>query len=416
MKLARIAYNAALAGLMPYALLHPLWRSRRQPGYLEHFRERFGSYPDAGPTPLIWMHAVSVGETRAAEPLARVLLERHPGHRLLMTQMTPTGRATARALYDDRALVAYLPYDYPFAVGRFLDHFRPAVGVLMETEIWFNLIHACRDRGLPLYLANARLSERSCRRYARFPALVGEGLRSLAGIAAQSDADAERLRRLGAPSVVVTGSVKFDVPPPPEMLERGRALRASFGPVRPVLVAASTRDGEESLVLEAVAAMRVPDLLLVLIPRHPQRFDAVESLLRTLGIRYQRRTQGGSVAAATRVVLGDSMGELFAYYAAGDVAFVGGSLLPFGGQNLIEPMAVGLPVLIGPHMFNFADTAQHALSEGAAIAVANAGELAAAASRLLLDATAREACAAAGARFVAAHRGASRRTADLIRF
>ena len=411
----RFAYTLLLYAALPLALLRLLWRSRRQPGYLGHVAERFGRYRQSVSEPLIWIHAVSVGETRAAEPLIKGLLEQHPQHRILLTHMTPTGRETGETLFGESVLRCYLPYDFPGTVARFLDHYRPRAGILMETEIWPNLIHACRARNIPLYLVNARLSEKSYAKYRRFAALTRESLAGLAAIAAQTGDDAQRLAELGTVNVSMTGNVKFDITPPPEQLELGLTWRRRFGVSRPVLLAASTRDGEEELLLDQLESIAVPRLLTVIVPRHPQRFAEVVALIERRGLKLQRRSENAEIARDTQVVLGDSMGEMFAYYGACDVAFVGGSLLPFGGQNLIEACAVGRPVLIGPHTYNFTEAAQLAVQAGAAIQVRDANELALAAARLLLDRDAARRMAQAALAFCAAHRGATARVLELIR-
>jgi 3-deoxy-D-manno-octulosonic-acid transferase len=411
----RFAYTLLLYLALPYVLARLAWRARRQHGYLRHVAERFGYYEGKADGPLIWVHAVSVGETRAAEPLIQGLRAKHPGYRILLTHMTPTGREAGEALFGGDVERCYLPYDYPGAVARFLRHFRPRAGILMETEIWPNLIRACRGGGVPLCLVNARLSEKSYAGYRRFATLARESLGELSGVAAQSAEDAQRLAVLGAADVRVTGSLKFDVTPPPAQLELGREWRRRFGATRPVLLAASTREGEETLLLDALAGIEVPGLLIVLVPRHPQRFDDVERLIAARGARFQRRSAHAVIEPATEIVLGDSMGELFAYYAACDVAFVGGSLLPFGGQNLIEACAVGRPVLIGPSIYNFEETATLAVRSGAAIQVPDAAVLAREAGRLLRDPAAAERMGEAGLAFCAAHRGATARVLELIR-
>jgi len=311
-------------------------------------------------------------------------------------------------------LRCYLPYDFPFAVRRFLSHYRPEIGLLMETEIWFNLIRACRQRGVPLLLVNARLSERSARRFARFPSLTRQGLQGLAAIAAQTRDDAARLASLGADSVQVTGNLKFDMPPPASALELAQTLRARFGEARPVFLAASTREGEEARLLDALPRIGSPGFLTVIVPRHPQRFDEVAELLKRRGISFQRRSAGAAIAPETAVVLGDSMGEMFAYYGACDVAFVGGSLLPYGGQNLIEAASMGKPVLVGPHTFNFAEAAEQAIAEGAALRVRDAEELAERVGELLRDRTRAATMGEAGLRFSARHRGATEKVLGLI--
>ena len=411
--MSRIAYNLLLLLLLPYAGLHLLWRSCRQPAYRRQVSERFGHYAEAAGVPLIWLHAVSVGETRAAQPLVEALLARYPTHRILLTHTTPTGRETSAQLFGDRVLRAYLPYDFPFAVRRFLKHFRPAIGVLVETEIWPNLVAACRREGVPLLLVNARLSEKSARRYARFAGLTRETLAGLAGLAAQTEEDAGRLRALGATAVAVTGNLKFDTTPPEAQLALGRRLRQRIG-TRPVLLAASTREGEEALLFRALARLAPQPALLLLVPRHPQRFDEVAALARRAGLALQRRSEEAAVHAGTTVLLGDSMGEMFAYYAACDLAFVGGSLLDHGGQNLIEACAVGVPVLIGHSTFNFAAASEAAVACGAARRIDSAETLLAEAAALLADPPARAAMAAAGRDFAARHRGATARTLEII--
>ena len=416
MSSARFFYTLLLYLLLPYILLRLAWRARRQRGYLENVAERFGYHAQAGGGPVIWVHAVSVGETRAAEPLIRALREKYPQHRVLLTHMTPTGRETGEAIYGDEVTRCYLPYDYPGAVARFLAHFQPRIGILMETEIWPNLIQAGREHGVPLYLVNARLSEKSFSGYQRFPQLARESLAGFTAIAAQSEDDARRLTSLGGGEVRVTGSIKFDIDPPPAQLELGRSLRREFGESRPVLLVASTREGEEALVLDTLAHVDVPGLLTVIVPRHPQRFDEVERLLEARGVRFQRRSANAAISADTRVVLGDSMGEMFAYYAACDVAFIGGSLLPFGGHNLIEACAAGKPVLIGPHSYNFAEATELAMQAGAALQVPDAKTFAQEAGRLLRDPAATKRMARAALDFANAHRGATAKVVALLKF
>lgn len=407
-------YRLALVLASPLIPVRLLWRGRHEHGYLRHWGERLA----LGPAPVsgaLWIHAVSVGEMRAAQPLVAALRTAHPELPLLFTCMTPTGRVTAEALYGAFAQIVYLPYDTAGAMRRFLRRARPRVGILMETELWPNLIHAAARSDVPLVLANARLSERSARGYARLPALTRTCLRRIDLVAAQSEADAARLLWLGASSVHVTGNLKFDIAPPPLLLQRGAAWRVQWGE-RPVLLAASTREGEEAPILRAFAARAPADVLLVLVPRHPQRFDAVADLIEAMGLRSERRsTLGGAMLKAdTRVLLGDSLGEMFAYYAACDVAFVGGSLLPLGGQNLIEPASVGRPVLVGPHTFNFDAATQRAIEAGAVLRVEDADALIDSALKLLDDAPARARMGEAGQAFAEAHRGAAAHMAGLI--
>ena len=411
----RLLYTIALFVLLPWALLHLLWRSRRQPAYLQHVGERFGLFGEHAGTPLIWVHAVSVGETRAAEPLIKALRERYPLHRILLTHTTPTGRQTGLELFGDGVGRCYLPYDFPFAVKRFLRRFRPQVGIVMETEIWPNLIEHCHRRGVPVYLVNARMSEKSARGYSRFRSLSADALRKLAWIGAQTERDAARLGELGAKAVTVTGNIKFDRTPPVDMLTLGKRLRELFGN-RKVFLAASTREGEEVLILDALAGMKMAELLIVLVPRHPQRFEELGALLKQRGRAFARRSDGLPVRADIGVVLGDSMGEMFAYYSACDVAFVGGSLLPLGGQNLLEACAVGRPVIVGPHTFNFEEATEGAIEAGAALRVADASALAGAVASLIGNPGRREAMAEAGIRFTQKHRGATERTMAMLRW
>lgn len=411
--MARVWYTLALLLLLPWALLHLLWRARRQPEYLRYWGERFGSYSTRLPGPVIWLHAVSVGETRAAQPLVALLSRHYPGYQILFTHMTPTGRHTGEELFGDRVQRVYLPYDYPWAVRRFLRHFRPAVGIIMETELWPNLIAACHAEGCPLLLVNARLSGKSSARYARFPMLTRQTLRNLRVIAAQTSADAQRLKTLGAAAVTVTGNLKFDIDPPPDQLLLGAHLRSLWGN-RKTLLVASSRDGEEALLLDSLGVNPVPGMLLVIVPRHPQRFAEVEQLISARGFRWQRRSEDAAISPDTQVLIGDSMGEMFAYYAACDVAFIGGSLLEYGSQNLIEACAVGVPLLVGPSTFNFAEAAQAALACGAARRIDNADAILIAAAQLLSDADLRRRMGDAGQAFVAQHRGASARTLALL--
>ncbi|WP_332671327.1 lipid IV(A) 3-deoxy-D-manno-octulosonic acid transferase [Aromatoleum sp.] len=413
--IARLPYTLLWILALPFVLLRLVWRARRQPEYLQHVAERFGHYRVRTVGPAFWVHAVSVGETRAAEPLVRALLARWPERNVVLTHMTPTGRATSEALFSDEPRVqrVYLPYDLGFLATRFLRHFRPAAGLILETELWPNLLAACRRRDVPVLLANARLSQRSAARYARWPTLTRLTLGALSAVGAQTDADAGRLAQLGGRRVVVTGNIKFDIAPPDRQLRLGERFRARFGG-RPVMLAASTREGEEAVILDAFGAAAPTDALLALVPRHPQRFDEVAGLIEARGLKCQRRSDDRAVEPDTCVWLGDSMGEMFAYYAAADVALIGGSWLPFGGQNLIEACAVGTPVVLGPHTFNFTLVAEQAIAAGAAL---RAGDIAAgmsAATALLTDAGRRKDMGDAGRRFAGAHRGATERTMAIV--
>ena len=403
----RLVYALAWFLATPLVLARLAWRSRRQPGYLDRIGERFGRYDTRLPGPYIWIHAVSVGETRAAVPIVDALKARYPRHQILVTHMTPTGRATSREVFGERVERAWLPYDMGFAVRGFFEHFQPEFGVILETEIWPRLLEEAARRDVPVVLANARLSERSARRYARIPSLTRWSLANLRGVAAQTEADAARFRAIGAREAIVMGNVKFDLTVAPQMVERGAVFRDRFGPARSVWVAGSTREGEEALLLDAFALAPVPaDALLVIVPRHPQRFDDVVRLAESRGFGVARRSREEAVPPSVRVVVGDSMGEMFAYYAAADVVVMGGSLLEFGSQNLIEACALGRPVIVGPHTFNFSSASKSAIAAGAAVRVKDAREALAVAAAISADPARREAMGARGREFVAAHRGA----------
>lgn len=404
-------YSLATVLMLPWAVLHLWLRSRRQPEYLQHVAERFARYPAAADSrPLIWIHAVSVGETRAAETLIAALRQRYPQHRILLTHMTPTGRATTSNILTECER-RYLPYDTPWAARRFLRHYRPQLGLIMETELWPNLIHACKEGGTPLLLVNARLSERSARGYARFGALTRAALQNLTQVSAQTPADAQRLQALGAQNISVSGNLKFDLQAPPAHSELAAYWRSSMGGC-PVVLCASTREGEEDLLLAAWQKAR-PNALLVIVPRHPQRFDEVAALVEKHGLACLRRS-ANKPTADVPVWLGDSMGEMAAYYAFADVALIGGSLLDYGSQNLIEACATGTPVLLGPSTFNFAEAANNALACGAAVAITDADDFVTKATGLLKDDARRAAMSAAGREFTHAHRGATARTMQLI--
>ena len=415
-------YTAAWTLALPLVLGRLLWRSIREPGYRHHIGERFARYPGRVPGwHTIWVHAVSVGETRAAEPLVDALMAAYPDSRIVLTHMTPTGRETGKALFAKhgaRLVQCYLPYDTPGMVMRFLRQFTPRICILMETEVWPNLIAGCNERRIPVTLVNARLSERSLRRGRKFGTLMTDAAAGIALVAAQTEADAARVRSLGAPKVEVTGSIKFDVVAPQAALDTGAWLRGRIG-ARPVLLCASTRDGEESLILDAWKALlvRPAGMLLLIVPRHPQRFDEVAALAAARGLRVARRSQLGEegAGAGVEVLLGDSMGEMFAYYAACDIAFIGGSLLPLGGQNLIEACALGKPVLIGTHTFNFLQVSDDAVAAGGALRVHGPAELVQQAVALIGDDAARREMGERAFAFANQHRGATARTVALLK-
>jgi 3-deoxy-D-manno-octulosonic-acid transferase len=410
-------YTLLLYLLMPLALLRLLWRSRRSPGYRERWRERIGLYGDRRLDAEVWVHAVSVGEVQAAAPLLKHLIQRHP-HGVLVTTTTPTGAQRLRDLFEDRVRHVYTPYDLPPVMGRFLDAVGPRLVLVMETEIWPNMLAACAARRIPVVLANARLSARSAQGYARLGRLTRETFGRFAAIAAQGSADAARFRALGAPAerIEVTGNLKFDLRLPASLMERAEVMRRDWGTERPVWVAASTHEGEEEQVLAAHRAVRShrPDALLVLVPRHPERFERVAALVSRQGFALVRRSAQAPCAAHTAVYLGDTMGELPVLIAAGDAAFIGGSLVPVGGHNLLEAAAAGVPVAIGPAVFNFAEITALLIAEQAAVQVADTAELARVMTEWLGDAALRARIGENGRRVVEQNRGALDRLMALI--
>ncbi|MBF4989447.1 lipid IV(A) 3-deoxy-D-manno-octulosonic acid transferase [Methylophilus sp. 14] len=399
----------AVALLLPLKLF---WRGLKQPEYRQHVGERYGFYTQPVHAPVIWVHCVSVGETRATQPLILALLAHYPSHQILITHGTPTGRDTSSQLFKQeiasgRVLQAYLPVDTPGAVKRFLTHFNPALGLLMETELWFHLINQATRLQIPMALLSARLSAKSATGYAKLGSLTRTGLQQLSLVAAQTAADAERLQALGAQHPIICGNLKFDVTPPADSAAKGVELRQLLGKDRTVLMAASTREGEESLILDAVQGT---DVLTLLVPRHPQRFAEVESLLKARGLRFVLRTElAQTLNADVQVVLGNSMGEMYTYYAASDFAVIGGSLQPLGGQNLIEAAAMGVPTILGPHMFNFAQVTQAAVIADAAVQLGDVAELHNMIATLAADRSKVQTMAQAAKGFTLQHRGATER-------
>ncbi len=414
-----VAYTWLLRLLFPLIPLRLIWRGLRNRAYWRRIPERYGfidALPDAR---VIWVHAVSVGEARAAGPLVKALTERYPDHRVLITTMTPTGSATVQALFGERVAHCYVPYDYPSAVRRFLKRTHPAIAIIMETELWPNLFRACQARGVPILVANVRMSERSMRGYQRVARLTRATLRTVRAFAVQTQTEAQRLLALGAlpDAVHVTGSMKFEMRLPASLQEQAEVLRRDWGAGRPVWIAASTHEGEDEPVLAAHAALKrdFPDALLVLVPRHPERFAAVARLCQKAGFRtVPRSAYTGPIGADVDVVLGDTMGELQLFYAAGDCAFVGGSLVPTGGHNVLEASAVGKPVVFGPHMFNFSEIAALTLERGAGTQIEHAGELAGALKAYLANPVRRAEAGEAGRRLVEENRGALEKTLRLV--
>jgi 3-deoxy-D-manno-octulosonic-acid transferase len=410
-------YNVLIYLAAPFAILAQLWRGLRDPSYRGSLSERLGFGPPVE-GPVIWVHAVSVGEVQASLGLVAQLERRHPGYRILMTTVTPTGAARVRLLFGDRVRHRYVPLDLPDAVGRFFDRVQPKLAMILETELWPNLYGECGRRGVPLVLASARISPRSVGKYRRLVPLFRKTLSHGIVIAAQSAQDAARFQSIGAPPdrTHVTGNIKFDYRPPDGIKVLGRDWRGHNAPGRPLWVAGSTHEGEESIVLDAHRRVleRLPDALLVLVPRHPQRFEAVRDLLSKRRERFTHRSAGKAVPPSASVLLGDTMGELMTFYAAADVAFVAGSLVPIGGHNLLEPASVGCPVLTGPHNFNGEEIARLLMDAGAAFIVADTGQLAHAVVGLLEVADLRAVMGKAGEAVLDANRGALDRLLTLV--
>ncbi|SFP76228.1 3-deoxy-D-manno-octulosonic-acid transferase [Geopseudomonas sagittaria] len=410
----RTLYTLLLHLALPLIALRLYLRGRKAPAYRQRIAERFAFKLSPLKPGGIWVHAVSVGESIAAAPLIRALREHHPELPITVTCMTPTGSERIRALFGDQVQHCYLPYDLPWAAARFLDRARPKLAVIMETELWPNHIHQCARRGIPTVLANARLSAKSARGYARFAGLTRPMLAEMSWIAAQTEAEAERFRQLGArpECVSVTGSIKFDLTIDPELQSRAQALRASWGAdQRPVWIAASTHAGEDEIILAAHRRLLAEksDSLLILVPRHPERFEAVHVLCQREGFATVRRSSGQPVGEGDQLLLGDTMGELLFLYALADVAFVGGSLVPNGGHNLLEPAALGLPVLSGPHLFNFLEIAAQLREAGALAEVADTQALHEAVQQLQADSARRQRMGQAGLGVLKANQGALER-------
>ncbi|HEY0883779.1 MAG TPA: 3-deoxy-D-manno-octulosonic acid transferase [Ramlibacter sp.] len=410
----RPLYSLVLIGAQPFLRRKLRRRGAAEPGYLHAIDERFGRYRTPAEPGALWIHAVSLGETRAAAILLERLREREPSLRVLLTHGTATGWAEGERLLRPGDLQAWLPWDTPGAVRRFLDHFRPSAGVLMETEVWPNLVDECRARRVPLALANARLSGKSLAQARRLSRLSRPAYASLAAAWAQTEADARRLREAGAKVEGVFGNLKFDAAPDPAQRAQGRGWRAALG--RPVVMFASSREGEEAQFLDAVRALgdAAAGIRWLIVPRHPQRFDEVAALVAARGFSVARRSEWAAPPEDAQVWIGDSLGEMALYYGLADCALLGGSFEPLGGQNLIEAAACGCPVVMGPHTFNFAEAAQLAQEAGAALRAKDMHEAVRTAVELVADAARREATAAAGLSFAAAHRGAADRTAEAV--
>ena len=414
----RFLYTLVLIVLAPVAFVWFFWRTLRQTGSPDKLGERLGSSPYLHPGIGIWVHGASVGEVRAAAPLVQLLHRRYPERPIVVTTFTGAGRRQARQLFGDRVVVSLIPYDLPFFVSRWLNTAQPALAVIIETEIWPNLFAACARRRIPLLLLSARLSERAFGRYRSYRRLVQKALACTTAIAAQTEADAARFQALGADTarLSVMGNLKFDIQVTEELRTAGRALRSKLFGDNLVWVAGSTREGEEPILLEAFRKLleKEPKTVLVLAPRHPERANAVADVVTATGFTFRRRSNGDTPLKAGEVLLVDLLGQLMRFYAAGDLAFVGGTLVPVGGHNLLEAAALGLPVLVGPHLSNVQDVAEMMREAGVLTPVQDADSLAAAAAWLLGNAGTRKSLGEVARDKVAANRGALDRAFALI--
>ncbi len=414
----RHLYTLVLYLLLPVVLLRLLWRGLKSRRYWTRWPERFGFLNQTPPPAGIWLHAVSVGEVQAALPLIAALANKYPNDTITLTTTTPTGSQRATDALNDSVFHCYLPYDLPTGINRFLNAVQPRIALIMETELWPNLYAQCRTRGIPLLMANARLSARSAQGYRRIAPLTRQTLERVTTICAQGHEDADRFIHLGAsPSTVLTtGSIKFDLKVQPSLYESAAALRRQWGNDRLIWIAASTHDGEDKPVLEAhrLILKALPDTLLILVPRHPERFDKVAQLCRQGDFSVARRSSGETCDQQTQIMLGDTMGELMLLYAASDVAFIGGSLVDVGGHNLIEPAALGLATITGPYTHNFKEITNLLIERGATTEVNDAQTLATTAQRLLADPALRSEAGEKGQVFVQENRGALERLLEVI--
>ncbi len=411
-------YSLLTLLILPFALLRLLFRSIRLPAYRWRWSERLTLRLPVAQKPVIWVHAVSVGEVQAATPLVQRLLATYDSYDVFVTTTTPTGSQRVRDLFGDRVLHSYLPYDLPFMTRRYLSALNPVMLIVMETELWPNLFAQCRHRGIALVVANARLSERSARRYARFPKTISKVLSFVDRVAAQDESSAERFRQLGLPAaqVQVSGNLKYEQDVPADLQDRAEVLSASIGQARPVWIAASTHPGEEEVVLEVFAMLRQrhAQLLLILVPRHPDRFAEVAELVKDKHYKTAQRSLNQMPGADIDVYLGDTLGELLLLFTVADVAFMGGSLVPVGGHNPLEPAAVGRAVVTAAHIHNFEVVYQGLIQAGAARKVNSRAELVEAVDDWLSDAVSRNEAGERGCRFVEANRGALERLMGLI--
>jgi len=418
MRLRRFIYTSTMYLLTPVILYRLAIRGLRYPEYFARWRERFGFFPNTGLRDSVWIHAVSLGEVNAAMPLIDALMQRYQNTPFVITTVTPTGSERVRRVYGERVFNVYLPYDLPASIRRFLDRVRPRLAVVMETESWPNLFFECHARKIPLIVANARLSEKSLRGYGPVRPLARSALASARYIAAQSLTDAGRLRDLGAEPerLGVFGNLKYDMTVPQELQEQARAMRADWGARRPVWIAASTHEGEEMPVLNAHAAVlrRFPDALLIFVPRHPERFKPVAQECRSFGFVTRTRSEDGCAAVDTQCFVVDSLGELLRFYAAADVAFVGGSLVPIGGHNILEPAVLSVPVIVGPQTFNFVEITASLIEADAALRINDGELLGEAVIKLLADPALRQRVGTAARAAFEREQGGVMRTVEVV--
>ncbi len=414
----RLIYSILFTLLLPLVLLRLYWRGVKAPEYRRRWLERLAVYDKPYPRKVIWFHAVSVGEAEAVFPLIKAMQLQHTGERFLVTTTTPTGSARVKAVLGESVEHVYLPYDLPPVVARFVHVFQPKLAVVMEKEIWPNLFAQCREKAIPLLIINARLSATSAKAYRKIPALAVPALRSVAAIATQTREDRERFIEIGAPAerTTVMGNIKFDVAIGEEVIDQGRLLKRKLFPGRFVWIVASTHKGEEEIFMDVYRHIKVdiPELLLMIVPRHPERFESVRRLAEENQLKTIMRTGEAFCTTETDLYLADTMGELKMLYAAADVCFVGGSMVPVGGHNILEPLAVGLPVMFGPHMINFKEIAENVLQKKAALQCLGKGEIVEAVRRLYDDDEYRQAFSARGLEFLKVNQGATQRIAEIL--
>jgi len=403
---------------LPFILLRLLWRARKNPAYAARWSERFGYLPNSAPKQGIWLHAVSVGETIAAIPLVHALREQYPTLPIVVTTTTPTGADRVNASLKNLVTHYYLPYDLPGALNRFFNTLQPQLGIIMETELWPNLFQVCHTHKIPLFIANARLSARSAKGYQRIARLTRDMMHNVSQMAVQTATEAQRFIQLGLDParITVTGSIKFDLTIPADLLEQASQLRAQWGKERLIWIAASTHEGEEEQILASYSLIRkkLPQTLLVLVPRHPDRFAKVIATCQRQGYATVLRSENKPCTTTSEIFIGDSMGELLLFYAASDVAFVGGSLITKGGHNPLEPAAVGIPIVMGPSLFNFAAISEQLQQAGALVTITSPTQLAEQVLLLFQDDTRRREAGEKGRQFVIQNRGALAKHLALI--